>query len=145
MTNRNSGTSSGRNADGTFAPGNPGKPHGSRHKATRAVQQLMQGSAEALTQKAVDLALEGDTTALRICIERIAPPTRDAPVNFTLPKMACATDAANAAAAVLQAVSHGNLTPHEGAIVMGLLENYRRTLETSDIEERIARLEKEKA
>ena len=26
----------GRNADGTFGPGNPGKPKGTRHKATRA-------------------------------------------------------------------------------------------------------------
>ena len=42
---------------------------------------LLDGEAEALTRKAVDLALEGDTTALRLCLERIAPPQRDAHVS----------------------------------------------------------------
>jgi hypothetical protein len=28
------------------------------------------------------MALEGDTTALRLCLERIAPPRKDAPVCF---------------------------------------------------------------
>jgi len=27
----------GRNTDGTFGPGNPGKPKGARHKITRVV------------------------------------------------------------------------------------------------------------
>ena len=37
--------------------------------------------------------------------------------------------------------SKGQLTPLEGAAVMGLVESYRRTLETSEIEARIAALE----
>lgn len=50
---------SGRNADGAFAAGNPGKPRGTRHKATRAALALLDGEAEALTRKAVELALGG--------------------------------------------------------------------------------------
>jgi hypothetical protein len=57
---------SGRNTDGTFAPGNPGKPRGARHRATQAVLALLNGQAEALTRKAVDMALYGDVTALRL-------------------------------------------------------------------------------
>ena len=112
----------GRNTDGTFAKGNPGRPKGARHKATRAVEELLEGQAEGLTQKAVDLALEGDTTALRLCLERIAPLRKDVPVQFDLPAMETAHDAAEAAGAVLQAVSGGELTPVEGAGVMGLVE-----------------------
>ena len=141
---RNSGNSSGRNPDGTFAVGNPGKPKGSRHRATKAVEKLLGEQTEKLTQKAVDLALEGDTGALRICMERIAPPRRDSPVQFDLPPMKSAQDAVEAAQAVLQAVSEGEITPMEGAAVMGLVEQYRRTLEISDIEERIAKLEARK-
>jgi hypothetical protein len=37
-------------------PGGPGRPNGSRNKATLAVQELLDGQAEAITQKAVDLA-----------------------------------------------------------------------------------------
>ena len=139
---RNSGANTeGRNPDGTFAPGNPGKQRGARHKATRAVEDLLDGQAEGLTQKAVDLALEGDTTALRLCLERIAPARKDTPVNFDLPPMKSAQDASQAAQAVLQAVSEGQLTPLEGASVMALVEGYRKALETTELEQRITALE----
>ena len=132
---------SGRNSDGTFAAGNPGKPKGARHKATQAALALLDGEAEALTRQAVTMALDGDTTALRLCLERIAPPRRDAPVTFDLPHMETARDAATAASAVLEAVALGDLTPTEGAHLMGLVEAYRRTLETTEIEARMAELE----
>lgn len=134
----------GRNTDGTFAEGNPGRPRGSRHKVTRAVLDLLDGEAEALTRKAVDMALEGDGAALRLCLERIAPPRKDTPVQFELPEMKGAEDAAQAAAVVLQSVAAGDLTPTEGAHVMALIETYRRTLETTEIETRLRELEARK-
>lgn len=137
MTDRKNG----RNSDGTFGPGNPGKPKGTRHKATRAALALLDGEAEALTRRAVELALEGDTTALRLCLERIAPPRKDAPVTFTLPPMQSAADAAKAAGAVLNSVAGGDLTPTEGAHIMALVETYRRTLETTELEARVVALE----
>ena len=132
---------SGRNTDGTFGPGNPGKPKGTRHKATQAALALLDGEAEALTRQAVTMALGGDATALRLCLERIVPPRRDAPVTFDLPRMETARDAAKAAGAVLGAVADGDLTPTEGAHIMGLVETYRRTLETSDLEARLRYME----
>ena len=134
---------SGRNTDGTFGPGNPGKPKGARHRATQAALALLDGEAEALTRQAVTMALCGDTTALRLCLERIAPPRRDAPVTFDLPRMKTARDAATAAGAVLEAVAQGDLTPTEGAHIMGLVETYRRTLETTELEARVTALENE--
>lgn len=132
---------SGRNTDGTFAQGNPGKPKGARHRATRAVLALLDGQAEALTRKAVDMALDGDGAALRLCLERIAPPRKDVPVIFALPAMSCARDATRAAGAVLGAVAEGDLTPTEGAHVMALVEAYRRTFETTELEARLTALE----
>lgn len=132
---------SGRNTDGTFAPGNPGKPKGTRHKATRAALALLDGEAESLTRHAVTMALSGDATALRLCLERIAPPRKDVPVTFTLPPMQSAADATKAAGAVLDAVASGDLTPTEGAQIMGLVETYRRTLETTELEARVVALE----
>ena len=131
----------GRNAAGRFAPGNPGKPTGSRHRATVAALALLDGEAETLTRKAVEMALAGDGAALRLCLERIAPPRRDAPVVFALPAMQSAADAAKAAGAVLGAVASGDLTPTEGAHVMALIEAYRRALETTELEARVAALE----
>jgi hypothetical protein len=132
---------SGRNTDGTFASGNSGKPKGSRHRATQAALALLDGQSEALTAKAVSMALGGDVTALRLCLERIAPVRRDAPVVFALPALACAADAARAAAAILGAVAEGELTPTEGASIMALVETWRRTFELTQIETRLSALE----
>lgn len=144
-TDRNNGTKTeARNPDGTFAPGNPGRPRGARHKTTLAIEALMEGEGEALAQKAIDLALEGDMGALRLCIERIAPVRKDAPVNFDLPSIKSASEASEAARAVLQAVSEGGLTPVEGVTVMGLIEQFRRVLETTELEIRISALEGQK-
>ena len=143
--NRKNGTNTGsRGGDGKFGPGNPGKPKGARHKATLAALELLDGEAEALSRKAVDLALEGDTTALRLCLERIAPPRKDAPVLFSLPEMKNAGDALTAINHIVQAVSNGDLTPGEATSMTGLIETFRKSAETEDLERRIARLEDRK-
>ena len=131
----------GRNTAGQFAAGNSGRPKGSRNKATIAIECLLQGQAEILTQTAVTKALEGDGIALRLCLDRIAPPMKDKPVVFTLPKMQDAMDASQAAGSILSAVSDGSLTPIEGTRVMGPIDSYRRTLELTDIEQRLHQLE----
>jgi len=142
MTDRKNGTNTDdRNADGTFASGNAGKPKGARHKVTLAVEAMLEGQQEALTQAVIDKALEGDVTALRICIDRIAPTRKDAPVSFDLPEIETTNDAANAARAILKAVAEGEVTPVEAATVMGVVEQFRRTLETTEFERRIAALE----
>src|SRR6516164_7490558 len=75
--------------------GNPtGRRYGSRNKNALAAAVLLEGESEALTRKAVELALAGDPTALRLCIERIVPPCRERPVKFTLPPIENAADIA---------------------------------------------------
>ena len=131
----------GRNTAGQFTEGNSGRPKGSRKKATIAIESLLQGQAEALTQTAITQALEGDSVALRHCMERIAPAPKDQPVSFSLPKMKNALDASEAAGSVLTAVSEGELTPLEATRVMGFIDSYRRTLELTVIEQRLQALE----
>ena len=131
----------GRNTAGQFSAGNTGRPKGSRNKATLAIESLLKGQAEALTQTAVTKALEGDSVALRLCMERVAPAPKDQPVSFSLPKMKNEMDASVAAGSVITAVSDGELTPIEATRVMGLIDSYRRTLELTEIEQRLQALE----
>ena len=126
-----------------FPAGNPGRQKGTRNKATLAAEALLDGEVTALTRKAVDMALAGDTTALRLCLERIAPPRKDRPVPFTLPKMESADDAVRAGAALLQAVAQGELTPMEANELGRLVESYVKSLEVSDLAKRLDRLEQE--
>ena len=131
----------GRNTDGTFGHGNAGRPRGARNRKTMAIEALLEGQAEALTQVAIEKALEGDSVALRLCMDRIAPPPKDNPVRFSLKPMHGAMDASKAAESVLNAVSEGELTPFEATRVMGLIDSYRRALELTDIEQRLRILE----
>ena len=43
----------GRNTDGTFSKGNTGRPKGARNLKTVAIESLLEGQAEALTQTAI--------------------------------------------------------------------------------------------
>lgn len=136
----------GRQSDGTFAPGNSlgGRTLGSRNKTTLAVQELLDGEAEKITRKAIDLALTGDGSALRLCLERLAPPRKDCPITFALPPIKTVEDAVTASAAVLSAVADGAITPDEAGRVMALLTAHKTLVETGELESRIAALEAKK-
>ena len=123
--------------------GNPaGRREGSRNKATIALESLLDGQAEALTQKAVDLALGGDIAALRLCLERILPPRKSRPIEIDLPPVETADDIAAAHGAVIAAMARGEITPDDAGTIAGVLEARRRTIETVDLEARIIALEK---
>ncbi len=122
--------------------GNPaGKPKGTRHKTTQAVEALLDGEAEGLTRKAVEMALSGDMTAMRLCLERLMPPRKDRPVTFDLPRIERPGDAVAAGAALLEAVASGDLTPIEAAELGKLIDNVVRALEVTDLAARLERLE----
>ena len=125
--------------------GNPnGRPEGSRNKATILAQALFDGQAEELIQKCIQMALEGDSTAMRLCIDRLVPPRKDRPVNLDLPQMECVEDTIKAMAVISSGVAEGELTPSEGQVLSGMVENYRKAIETTELEERISNLEKRK-
>jgi hypothetical protein len=146
MTERAPGTRN--NAETTrgkpFEPGNPGRPRGSRNKATLALEALLDGEAEALTRKAIEMALEGDTTAMRLVMDRIMPPRKDRPVMFALPKLETPADAVKASAALVEAVASGDLTPSEAEDLSRLVDRYVRAVEATDILERLESLEAER-
>jgi hypothetical protein len=135
----------GRKQGGRFRKGQSGNPAGklpgTRHKLTMAAEELLDGEAEALTRKAIEMALEGDTTALRLCLERIVPPRKSRRVAFDLPKIEKAEDLLPAFAAVVAAMGAGDLALDETAAVVGVLEAKRKAIETVDIEKRLTALE----
>ena len=123
--------------------GNPsGRPHGSRNKATLALESLLEGEGEAITRKAIENALNGDMAAIRLCMERLIPLRKDRTVSFSLPEINGADDGAKAMAGVLRALADGDITPSEASSVAGVIETYRKTLETAEFEGRLEALER---
>ena len=133
-----------RNELGRFAPGNRGKPTGALHRVTTASQNVLKGESEALTRKTVEVALKGDVNALRICMERLHPVRKDAPVQFDLPPLTGPADLPAAMSAILRAVAEGRLTPTEGSTLSNLVDKYRAALETTEMSQRISALEEER-
>jgi len=133
----------GRDAKGRFAPGNPGKQPGTRHRVTVAMENLMEGQWEGLTKTAVALALRGDTTALRLCLDRIAPVRRGGHVEIPdFPKIESPADVPKAHAAILSAVAAGHLTADEAKPLSDLLAAYITAFDVVDTAAEVAEIKR---
>lgn len=105
--------------------GNPkGRPKGARNKTTLAAQMLLEGEAEALTRKVIDMALEGDMIAIKLCMERILPPAKDRPITFNIPEVKGMKDADGAFHALLATLAKGEIIPLEAHNVTKFIQNW---------------------
>jgi Family of unknown function (DUF5681) len=137
-TNRSDG--SGQFSKGTS--GNPlGRPRGSRNSATLLMESLLEGEAEQLTRKAIEMALAGDITALRLCLERLIPPRKDRPIHLVLPAIENVQQISLAMAKVAVAVGEGEITPLDGEVLSNILAAHKAVLVTGDLERRIEAME----
>ena len=122
--------------------GNPvGRPKGSKNRKTLMAELLLEGEADRLTRKAVDLALGGSEAALRLCLDRLIAPRRERSVNFALPPLETAGDIAAAMIAVTEAVADGTLTPGEACALSQSVDTFLRAIDVRDFEQRLKRLE----
>ena len=123
--------------------GNPaGRPAGSRNKSTLLSEEMLEGQAAAIVQKAIDLALKGDTTALRLCLERISSPRKERLIELPLPVITEARHASAALTSILSAVAEGRVTPSEAESLARTVEIHTRVIETEDLARRVEELEK---
>ena len=122
--------------------GNPkGKPKGVRNKTTLIAQALLEGQAEALVTKVVQLALAGDLSCLRVCIERLVPPKRDTPIDIVFPDIKVAADAPKLLSIVMKRLREGGITPSEANALTDLVMAMQKLLELVDLDRRINALE----
>ena len=138
------------NPEGRYKPGesgNPGgRPPGSRNKATESAELLLEGEAEALTRKAVELALGGDPMALRPCLDRLIPPRRGRKVQLAnVPPVESIAELSPTMAAITMAATTGEITPGEAAELARVVEIYARAVEVTDFDRRLRELEKQYA
>ncbi len=102
-------------------------------------RELLEPHAKVLVKKAVQLALEGDTTALRLCLDRIIPTikTKDEPI-----KLDCLTGTlTEQGQVIIQAMGSGSLVPSEAAAMLQALAAQARIKELDVLEQRLRTLE----
>ena len=119
--------------------GNPqGKPKGAKDKRT-GLRALLEPHARELVQKVVSMALEGDTTALRICIDRLIAPIKGLDMPITIgPLEGSMVDQGKS---ILAALSDARISPDQAATLMQTIAAQARIIEVDDLEKRISNLE----
>ncbi len=137
--------------NGQFTAGNKhgkGRPAGSRNKVSINAMNLMKDEEQALSRKAIDSALNGNTQMLQFCLSRLLPPPpKDTPIRLS--DMPVCNDIKSSVALssfILKEMSEGNLTVSQAHLISGIVEKHLRCLQLTDVEQRLedieARLEK---
>lgn len=141
-----------RRADGKFLPGHtvksPGNPHAIQIGMYRdAIRNAV--SEEDLRRVFATLkrlAIRGDIDAIRELLNRTLGKARIADnmlSDIELPEITNTRDTVKASNAIIAAVRSGKLGTDDAAKLGALVELTRRTLETNELAERLAALEKE--
>jgi len=90
------------------------------------------------------MALEGDLTAARMCLDRILPIRRERRVSFDLPSINSAEDVVTAMRAIAAALACGELSPSEAADAGNFVGWHAKAIEVFDLEQRIILLEQDR-
>jgi Family of unknown function (DUF5681) len=140
----------GKSADETrFQPGNPGgpgRPAGSRNKATIALDKIADDAGEDIMTKLVEQAKSGDLRAADLVLSRIWPVRKGRPLTLAepLPPIATAADAVAVLGKLAGLVGSGEMTAEEGAAFATIVETKRKAIETVELEARMTAIEQER-
>jgi len=130
---------------GRWKTGESGNPKG-RPKGSGQVAQLRAAIAAqvpALLAKLMTQALDGDTAAARLLLERAVAPLKavEQPQALTLPDGSLTAQGR----AVLRSVASGELAPSQGAALLGAIGQLARVAEVDELTRRIEALEERHA
>ena len=122
--------------------GNPaGRPAGSRNKATLLCEELLEGEAELITRKLIEKARNGDSNALRLCMERLLPARKERPINLDLRPIKTAQDLPIQFQDITIAIAEGRITPGEGESIANIVTSHAKAMESVEHDRRLSRLE----
>jgi hypothetical protein len=124
-----------------FAAGNPGRRPGSKNRATLVAQALLDGGAEELVRKGLELAKSGDPSMLRFFLDRIVAKDRHLDIDLFLSDGD--PDPVETSQRVFDAATRGEITPSEASALMTILEGHARIIKHVEYGERLEQIEKE--
>jgi hypothetical protein len=118
-----------------------GRPLGSRNRKTWLAQEMLQSQAPDIVNKCLELALQGDTAALRLCLERVAPVRSKRPVNLGSLPMSTVAELSQASDIVLRKVVSGQLTILEARGMAQLIADRRKVLLIEEEKKRFLKMQ----
>lgn len=116
-----------------------GRPSGLPDRRTR-YRELIEARMPELVQKCVDLALQGDMQAMRLCLERVIPVLRpgDDLISIVVPDRCGIGEIGQS---LVVAALNGKLSPSTAHSLMNVLIGQARVMEVEAFEKRLAALE----
>jgi hypothetical protein len=126
-----------------FQPGKPGRPPGSKNKATLVVQQRVESKAEQLTDKALEKALAGDVRTLCFLLNLLAPARKSQTLDIDIPSVKSAEDMPALIQAISAAVNDGRVTAEDVTALTALLEQFKQIFQNQELARKIEALEEE--
>lgn len=114
---------------GKFVKGQSGNPAGRPKQESALIRQELAKHGEAVIKKLLDKALEGDLTAIKMILDRIAPPLKpvslpsavQVPKGATLPEMATA---------IINQSINGEMEPAEALQLLHVIVQLKAVTET---------------
>ena len=137
MDNEVSRDSSGKWLKGTRSP----NPRG-RTPSSVKLKKLLDPYKEELIHAALEKALNGDLGALKLCLERIAPSLKPEGDVVKLEGLADAKSFRDKSEVVLNTIARGEVSIDAGMSLMKVLSAQARIVEITDLENRLALLER---
>lgn len=125
-----------------FKKGQSGNPYGKKpgtHNKRTVLAKLLEPHAENLINKAVELALEGDVNALKLCVDRLLPRITSQPVEFDMSEFDIENidNLSVIGKKIISAIYIGNISPEEGQRLMNILDNQRKLIEHVDMSRKL--------
>jgi hypothetical protein len=107
-----------------------GRPKGSLNRRTQ-LSTLLEAKAEDLINKLVELALNGDTNAMRLCIERLIPKAQTDSLKVSLPELDTTKHESSfeITTAIVNNILTGNINPDEGKKLIETVQEHQRRVE----------------
>ena len=121
-----------------FQPGNPGRPKGSKNKRL----ELLRSNDVKLQKKVLDMAMEGDPSALKIIADRLWPRLRAQAETVSID--ATSNDLAEKGRQIIDSALSGEITADVLRDLLTSLYAQGRLIELSEFEERVRALEERK-
>lgn len=126
-----------------FAKGQSGNPRGRPVGAGKVAKfrAAIEDEIPEVLGAMVKAAKLGDASAARLLIERAVPALRPVDLPVALPAVPSSATIADQGRAIIESVAAGRITPDQATALLGSLAGLARLVETTELEERIRRLE----
>jgi ERCC4-type nuclease len=106
------------------------------------VRELLEERRGDLVTKAIDLALAGDVGALRLCIERLAPPLKSISDAVVIAGLADAKTLTEKSEAIVHALGKGAVSPTVAGELLTAVGSLAKAMEVDELTRRVSNLER---